>query len=134
MMRGPSFLTVYHRDGTSIDVGLEYAPVIEAAVTRYLGEGGNRFVDDEQRDTLLRLRMPTGRHYCVLASSIYSWLPSTPESRAAQRVFDAALEAERDRAEAAEQAKAGDAAGDTEDHAAPSDAVASPTTHGERHG
>lgn len=89
-----AFLLVYHRDGSTIRVLPQCEAELDAALEKLAGEGSAQFDDESRRDSLVSLTTTGGERYRCLASSIYAWMASTPESRQRERDFDAGIEAE----------------------------------------
>lgn len=82
----PAWLMVYN-DGGCCRVDVADEPKLDAAVEQWVSSG-------ETRDSLLLLTTVEGEPFKVLASTVTSWLTSTPASRARTRALEAALERE----------------------------------------
>lgn len=82
-----AYVKVFDDDGYVLVPPAE-EPRIDAAVTAYLDSGGTR-------DSLLRLATLDGAEYVVRASSIRSWIMTTPETRRRQVEHEKALTDER---------------------------------------
>lgn len=78
-----AYVRVFDDDGYVLVPPAE-EPRIDAAVTAYLDSGGTR-------DSLLRLATLDGAEYVVRASSIRSWIMTTPETRRRQVEHEKAL-------------------------------------------
>ena len=84
-----TFVAVWTRDGDTVSVVVDEEPRISAAVSQHIESGGTR-------DGVLDMTLVNGAVFCVRASEVTSWAISTPESRAAQRAWEAALDEEEE--------------------------------------
>lgn len=72
-----TYIRVWDAQGGSADVDAADEGRIDAAVQRFIETGGHV-------DTVLDLTMLNGASYRVLASTIQSWIVSTPDTRLRQ--------------------------------------------------
>lgn len=82
-----SFLKVWQGENWVLAIP-EEEPRIDAAVSQWIDSGGTR-------DTILRLTLVDGDTFTLRASTIDSWLLSTPEGRRRSHEWDKAAEDER---------------------------------------
>lgn len=84
---GPHYIDVYDAVGSYCSVRLEDAGLLDASVSAYIDSG-------RTRDSIIHLTTVGGAQYCILASTVRSWIESSPESRRLVRERDAALKTE----------------------------------------
>lgn len=81
------FVRAWVRDGSYFTIVPTDEQRIDAGVTLFLGSGGSR-------DSLLDLTLVDGGPLRVLASEITCWVVSSPQSRIAQRAWEADMDDE----------------------------------------